>query len=214
MVNDARPVPSNRTPDILIRLRAATNEFHRDAENALDLPASIAGKADYIRLLRTLWSFYRPLEARLDTIEGLAGALPDWPARHKSQLLAADLASLGAGLPHENRATNAALAGVDDLAAAFGALYVVEGATLGGAIVGPSIRATLAGADDAFAFYGCYGAQIGPRWREFIAALALEACEPDARDEIVAAARLTFATFLAHFARESGAANALREPPA
>lgn len=171
----------------------------------MDLPASIAGTDDYLQLLSTLWPFYYALEARLDSIEGLAGALPDWPARRKAQLLAADLATLGAAPPRASAPTSAALAGVGDLASAFGALYVVEGATLGGAAVGPSIRASLRGADDAFAFYGCYGSQVGQRWRDFITALAREAASrPAASDEIVAAARLTFGTFLAHFAREAG----------
>jgi heme oxygenase len=193
-------------PEIQQRLRAATERFHDAAEVAMDLPGSIAGRADYVRLLQTLWSFYAPLEARLDTIEGLEAALPDWPARHKSPLLAADLARLGAGLPPASDATGKALARVDDLAAAFGALYVVEGATLGGAVVGPRIRAALAGADDAFAFYDSYGREIGPRWRGFVAALSNEAgAGPEARGEIVAAACLTFEAFLAHLAREAGA---------
>jgi heme oxygenase len=200
----AQPAAGNRRPEILVRLREATKQFHRDAEDAMDLPASIAGTADYLRLLRTLWPFYDALETRLDSIGGLAGALPDWPARHKARLLAADLATLGAEAPQASVPTRAALAGVDDLAAAFGALYVVEGATLGGAAVGPSIRASLRGADDAFAFYGCYGSQVGQRWRDFITALAREAASnPAASSEIVAAARLTFATFLAHYSREA-----------
>lgn len=172
----------------------------------MDLPGSIAGRADYVRLLQMLWSFYAPLEARLDTIEGLENALPDWPKRHKAQLIATDLARLGATLPPASDATSAALAGVDDLAAAFGALYVVEGATLGGAVVGPQIRAVLAGADDAFAFYNSYGRQIGPRWRGFVTALSNEAgAGAQARGEIVAAACLTFETFLAHLSREGRA---------
>ena len=43
----------------------------------MDLPASIAGTDDYLQLLSTLWPFYDALEARLDSIEGLAGTLPD-----------------------------------------------------------------------------------------------------------------------------------------
>jgi heme oxygenase len=209
VLNQPQPAAWSGKPEIAVRLRAATAQFHDAAERAMNLPASIESKADYVRLLGTLWSFYEPLEARLDAIEGLAGALPDWPARHKAQLLAADLARLGAGLPPSSSATSAALAGVDDLAAAFGALYVVEGATLGGAVVGPRIRATLPGADDAFSFYNSYGKEIGPRWRGFVTALANEAgAGAGARSEILAAACLTFEAFLAHIARETGSPRA------
>ncbi len=169
----------------------------------MDLPASIADKSAYVRLLRTLWSFYEALEARLDSIDGLGQALPDWAARHKLHFLAADLAALGADTPPASPTAAAALAGIDDLASAFGALYVVEGATLGGAVVGPRIHAVLAGADRAFAFYSSYGTQIGPRWRDFIAALSREAgTTAVASDRIVAAACLTFETFLEHVSKE------------
>jgi heme oxygenase len=204
--NETQPAAASRTPEILSRLRAATREFHHDTERALDLPASIGGKADYVRLLQALWTFYDALETRLEAIDGLDGALPDWPERRKSQLLAADLANLGAEPPRANGTTSAALAGLadlNDLAAAFGALYVVEGATLGGAVVGPRIQATLAGAGGAFAFYGCYGARIGPRWRTFVAALSREASSSAAAPgAIVSGACRTFEVFLEHVSRE------------
>jgi len=176
--------------------------LHREVERAMDLPSSVASVSDYVRLLGTLSSFYRPLEARLDSIEGLEGALLDWPVRRKSHLLAADLAALGADVPAGSAATNAALAEVGDVAAAFGALYVSEGATLGGAIVGPHIHAKLRDVGEAFAFYGCYGAQLGSRWRGFIAALAHEAeAGPAATERIVESACLTFDAFLANLSK-------------
>lgn len=202
-----RPAPSSGSkhqPEILSRLRVATGRLHREVEDTMDLPASVASAADYVRLLTTLFSFYAPLEARLDSIEGLEAALPDWPARRKSHLLAADLAALGADIPARNAATYAALAEVADVTAAFGALYVSEGATLGGAIVGPNIHATLGDAREAFAFYGCYGPQIGARWRDFIAALAHEAdAGPAATEQIVTSACLTFHAFLANLSRST-----------
>ncbi len=196
-----------------MRLRDATGRLHREAERAMDLPASVTGAADYVRLLGTLWSFYGPLEARLESIDGLTGALPDWPERRKSHLLAADLAALGACVPAGNDATSAALFAIRDLPGAFGALYVSEGSTLGGAIVGPNLRATLSESGEpgeAFTFYGAYGPLLGSRWRDFIAALSHEAeSSPAAPGRIVASACLTFETFIANLSRERGAGQPL-----
>jgi heme oxygenase len=182
----------------------------------MDLPASVGSTADYVRLLGTLWSFYGPLEAQLGSIDGLAGALPDWSERRKAHLLAADLAALGAGVPAGNDATSAALAAVGDLPAAFGALYVSEGSTLGGAIVGPNIRSTLRARGElgeAFTFYGAYGPLLGSRWRDFIAALSHEAdASPAAPARIVASACLTFETFIANLSRECEAEQLGRSP--
>jgi heme oxygenase len=214
VLNEARPATANRIPEILQQLRAATKGFHNDAELALALPGSIATREAYVRLLGVLWSFYEPLEARLDSVAGLAAALPDWPARHKAHLLAADLNALGAEIPPADAATNAALAHLATLRDALGALYVVEGATLGGAVVGPLINTALPDANGAFAFYRCYGAQIGPRWREFILALSRESgADAEAGAEIVSAACLTFETFLAHVSRAGGSPRAQESRP-
>lgn len=67
-----------------------------------------------------------PTEAALDAA-GAAHLFPDWPARRRSEPLAADLADLGVPLPSTGFAPLP-----DDAAAISGALYVIEGSRLGG----------------------------------------------------------------------------------
>jgi heme oxygenase len=81
---------------------------------------------------------------------------------------------------------------VDDTATALGVLYVVEGSTLGGAV----LRRRLAGGripDDAFGFLTSYGDDVGRRWRGYRAATARWVEEhPEQGDRVVAAAGRTF----------------------
>ena len=114
--------------------------------------------------------------------------------RLKSHLVARDLDYLGVGpaaraglpvcdlplpMPHE--------------AAAFGALYVVEGSTLGGTVIARHVEAVLGfGRDTGCAYFRSYGPDTGAMWRVFRERLAsLSSPEHDAA--IIAAATATFA---------------------
>lgn len=70
-----------------------------------------------------------PVEAALETA-GVEALMPDWPARRRSNLIEADLAELGFALPDPVEAPP-----LPDAAAMMGALYVLEGSRLGGAVL-------------------------------------------------------------------------------
>ena len=77
-------------------------------------------------------------------------------------------------------------------AAAFGAMYVVEGSTLGGAMIARHAEWTLGlNADTGCAYFSSYGRDVGRMWNEFGAKL-LAISTPDTDDLIVASANLTF----------------------
>ena len=111
------------------RLRAATADAHLLLETELDLPRALRTRGDILAMLARLAGFFRPLEAALDAALGPAVMA----GRHRAADLEADLRALGlapgaiAALPLCPDA--GALAGP---AACWGALYVVEGARLGG----------------------------------------------------------------------------------
>lgn len=101
--------------------------------------------------------------------------------RRRAHRFAADLAVLGldmASLP-VCAAPPALSAGE-----AFGLLYVSEGSTLGGKVIGKRLKAI--GQDlDGLAFLDPYGARTGDLWRGFLAALDREATTEAFRDEAV-----------------------------
>jgi heme oxygenase len=81
-----------------------------------------------------------------------------------------------------------------DTAAGLGWLYVLEGATLGGAVIARHVRRAGTVPAAALSFHTLYGRSLGARWREYHAAVAAWVGE-DARraDAVVAGALATFA---------------------
>jgi heme oxygenase len=73
---------------------------------------------------------------------------------------------------------------VEDQADLVGALYVIEGATLGGQVISPQIQAGRLGVtpEHGGRFFHGYGEQTTPRWNEFLS-FAEQVCPDAARRE-------------------------------
>lgn len=139
------------------------------------------------------------MSAPVSALEGAlsAGIAPalfgNWAGRLRSHALRGDLAALG-GCYRQTR-----IAPVDDEAAAFGALYVLEGSRLGGQVLA---RMAEASADDGVrgaTRYFRHGQGAG-LWRSFIEALEHSPGVRARPDHAAKAARDAFANFEAAFA--------------
>ena len=142
------------------QLRESTRDAHTQAEASLAPLAQPDSLAQYVTLLCVLWGFQAPLE-RLLAHQELPSAV-DWPARRRLGALAADLTDLGvtgASLPEAARLP--ALAGPG---AVWGALYVCEGATLGGRVLRSQVQARLGPVPARF--LGGRGGRTQPMWRD------------------------------------------------
>lgn len=179
---------------ILDSLRQRTRPHHERAERTLAIMDAGLERAAYRETLAALHGFYLPMEARLAAVP----ALPlDLAPRRKAALLARDLRALGLG-----DAAIAALPRCPALPAptsageALGCLYVLEGATLGGQVISRHLARTLGiGATTGAAFFGSYGARVGPMWQAFRATLVEHAARHGDDEAIVAAAGATFDAF-------------------
>lgn len=110
------------------QLRLATRSWHRKLEEAKVfsvLPTDSVSLDDYCLALRVLQGFYSEIESAVIELTGDLPYSPRLPLLHK------DLTSLGLardlGLQRETQTMTAA--------AAWGCRYVIEGSTLGGAIL-------------------------------------------------------------------------------
>jgi heme oxygenase len=125
------------------------------------------------------------------------GFLANFTARRKTPLLEKDLLFLD--LPErELRALPQCqkLPTVESEAQAFGCLYVLEGATLGGQIISKYVADKLGYESERGAtFFMSYGAEVRAMWCAFCQALREYATAHDADDEVVAAAVDTFDKF-------------------
>ena len=77
-------------------------------------------------------------------------------------------------------------------AAALGAMYVIEGSTLGGQIICNMLKKQLK-IEDGLSFFSGYGEQTIPMWKRFQAVLDLPGSQQG--DKIIEAANDTFGKF-------------------
>jgi heme oxygenase len=156
----------------ILGLRAATWPAHQRLERRIDFKSRLASVASYRSHIERMWGFYAALEPRLAALirpEHLA----DYALRLKLPLLERDLRSLG--LPDvqlEQLPRCPLVPQCEDAATAFGCAYVLEGATLGGRSLMPTVESRLGlNASHGAAFLASYGAAVGDMWRSFGAAL-------------------------------------------
>jgi heme oxygenase len=162
-------------PRSMIRaaLKRATQAHHDALEHRMAPLLGPISFDDYGSLLKRLLGFYGPLEERILALS-VCQAIPlDVGRRAKAHLLARDLRFLGSG-----EAELTALSVCEDLpdvsgiSRAFGCLYVLEGATLGGQVIAEHLRQHLGlNEEGGCDFFASYGNEVGMMWRAFLSAL-------------------------------------------
>jgi heme oxygenase (biliverdin-IX-beta and delta-forming) len=156
----------------MAELRSATAACHRRLERRLAINRRFSDPAPYKVHLERMLGFHAPLEQRLVGIR-LQDALADLQARWKVPLLLADLTTLGESREQiDDLPRCPAIPAYGSIAAAFGSLYVFEGATLGGQTLLPFVERRLGMTAEAGARYlASYGADVSTMWSRFGVAL-------------------------------------------
>ena len=179
----------SQTPNLLLRLRSETRPQHEALEQNDFNQALTAGTLTALgtaHFLTKMYGFLRPYETALQEHATDFSAAWEVPERLRAHLILADLgrSEFTPDLPW-----CPAMPSLRTRPQLLGAMYVVEGSTLGGQVItrqlaqaGISLRAYFTG----------YGALTGPRWKAFCQLLTEAAPMGPDQDEIVASARLTF----------------------
>ncbi len=152
--------------DLHGRLRAATAAAHESLERDLGWEARVASLPGYRGLLARLRGFHAAYEPAIGT--GLGDEAFFGPRRRLAKL-DADLAHLGLGTVSALPAPPAPRFHHPDMA--LGALYVLEGSTLGGRVIGRRIAALHGLETDGLAYYRAHGPATGAMWTAFRARL-------------------------------------------
>ena len=188
--------PDVGAPTLLEALRTGTALLHVALEKRLPFFSERLDADWYGRLLRAYYGFYAPMEAALYDI-GLIPEGFDPVLRVKTPTLLNDLRALGLGdtaicaLPRCDT-----LPTFDTPEACLGALYVLEGATLGGQVLRREMALRLnVDADNGGAFLNVYGAETGRRWKDFLDYLGRQPLNACAKQRAVETARSTFSCF-------------------
>jgi heme oxygenase len=162
-------------------LRAATLADHERVDSLFSA-FELGDAAGYRLFLAAQAAAHLPVEQALEAA-GVAELLPDWPARRRSHLLEADLAELGLEVPDPLQPPP-----LPDTPAVLGAVYVIEGSRLGGAVLKRSLPA---GAPKRF-----LAAEQAPgAWRKLLAKLDESLYEPALVEAASQTARLIFRRF-------------------
>ena len=185
---------------ILVKLKESTRSRHDALESVVDVMNRMFTLDDYGELLGKFYRFYSVVEPKLP-VDGLREAGFDAETRRKTPLLERDLGNLGtldsikSCVPWTNTPKT------DSVAEAFGSVYVMEGATLGGQVISRHLKQHLGiTPDNGGAFFNSYGPDVGKMWKEFGAIVtAWSERHPEEDEAIVNSAMATFDCFRSCF---------------
>lgn len=168
------------------RLRAATHAAHARVDACF--PRGLDTTADYRCYLRGMHALVRALEASLAGC-GLGAPWHAWRTPARVDWLCDDLESLGAAPLEPGPELR-----IEDVAAAAGALYVVEGSALGATqLLSDACRLGATPQRGARFLHAHGGEAAGIRWREYVRCLERASFDADAEAALVDAAARTFA---------------------
>jgi heme oxygenase len=187
-------VPSLVLESLAIRLKRETETLHRETESALDIFGSAKNLAQYTELLRRFYRLYRPLESVLAGFDQSGQYGITITERAHSGRLASDLQFLGIDPLELEDSPDAYLPVLQNFPHALGAMYVLEGSTLGSIYVLRHFKQLLAdqivGADS---FFSGYGERTVAFWNRFKTSLDTYGVErPCDIPQVIQGAKSTF----------------------
>lgn len=173
-------------------VRAATQTRHRRTEQRLDVRGSFASVDDYGAMLARLLGFHAPLE---DALRGSAPAVAGVEPLPRTARLEDDLRAVGVN-PAAVRHCPSPLDLPTNDAGRVGALYVIEGSALGGAVLARLAQRRLGLTADRGAsfFHGDTGPATDARWALVLGAIDAQAAA-DRLPAVIAGAQQTFDAF-------------------
>lgn len=151
-------------------LKEKTKASHQELEKKIITKLKAVRKIeDYIALLACFYKFIAPLERKINLLV-TDHILPDIKTRRKASLLNDDLNDLYEITDLRPETLPARIPPIEHVPAALGALYVLEGSTLGGAII-VKILNERANLYSGMRFFNGYGDETEMRWQFFKARL-------------------------------------------
>lgn len=178
---------------ILNRIRVETKAAHQALEVVVIPRIKSADREGYIKLLQHFYGYFKPVEDLLDVYMN-DKLVPEYSERRKAGALLADLEVMGGIDKEPRRSTN--LPAITNEYQAIGAMYVLEGSTLGGKIISKMLMQRLGKEDNnGIAFFSGYGEHTDAMWASFTNTLDNYTADKEKQDEIVNTATQTFSLF-------------------
>jgi heme oxygenase len=179
---------------LLEQLRIHTSAAHQQLEKLL-VPRikGATTKQAYIDLLLLFYGYFKPLETEIDKYIDKA-LVPDYEQRRKADTIVSDINYLSGAQNGFKYCADLPL--ISNSRQAIGALYVMEGSTLGGKIIRTMLMKNLQlDGNNGLSFFGGYGDNTGAMWTEFTRILNDHFSDGETEAEAVTAANETFIKF-------------------
>jgi heme oxygenase len=181
------------------KLRQETQSDHEAVEGTSPLMLQSLSIAEYVQCLRGFYGVVAAWEERVPKVAPL-WLQPTLAARQRKHLLQRDLASFG---ETQEEAGRPILPEMADLPSLLGAMYVMEGSTLGGQYIARHVETVLHLSEGrGNSYFRGSGSQTGAMWKEFCEILKTRI--PDEQtDAVVVSVKAMFRTFGTWMTRKS-----------
>lgn len=177
-------------------LKKETKVNHQQLEKALVKQMRLINtKGEYIKLLQLFYGYFGALEEKINEFI-LPHNLEEEHEfqRRKTKKIVEDIDVYSGVIPE--KATDEDLPEITNQLQAFGALYVIEGSTLGGKVIAKMMQRQMeTDAIEGFTFFHGYGDETESRWASFKELLNKQATDISEKEKVVKAADETFAKF-------------------
>ncbi|RZK39428.1 MAG: hypothetical protein EOO90_18755 [Pedobacter sp.] len=177
------------------KLKAETAQAHNDLEQAMfvnDIMKKTLTQDQYQDLLAANYLTHLFYErAIFKALSPQIADQLDLTSRDKIAALEEDIEQAGLQQSSLQTLISESIEPIQDSAFALGAMYVLEGATLGGSVIvkqlklNPNFKET-----QTFGYYGCYGDKLIPNWQQFLS--VLNALPEDQHKQALAGALFMF----------------------
>ena len=156
---------TNKTATIAELVKQSTATAHASTEKALiQHIKNMRTAQEYASLLYCMYGYFAPMETRIEALSGTL--ITDTVQRRKAARILADLQALGFPAPQHIALQ---LPVLHHTAQALACQYVLEGSTLGGAVIKKMISAQCpALPETAFSFFSGYGEHNRTMWLLFL----------------------------------------------
>ena len=179
------------TSDVVLSssLKSYTGSPHASLEKLLiGKLRKISSNNDYARILELMYGYYHPIESRIETLLG------EREFSRKAEWIIDDLHILGNGFHTPQICID--IPQITNTAQAFGALYVLEGSTLGGVHIAGMIAKKLTFPGPApLRFFEGYGTETKQRWETFCTVLNEKQFNEAEKEQVLTTAAQTFMLF-------------------
>lgn len=179
------------------RLKEETRPNHEHTEEiaySKEIMSRTLTAEEYRKLITNTYFVHSVIENQVEKIEALLKDSDlELDTRKKSHLLEKDLQNLG--LEPSKIAAPSIEFNISTLEEALGAMYVLEGSTLGGMYIYKALQRNPNLEKEnisEFNYYNCYGEATRDRWAKFQEVLVKYAANKESEDAIVENAKRTF----------------------